>query len=398
MPSIERTITVAWRHQVYFTHGVFDAENPRLREVMINGEARLPRKALLVLDEALAKAQPTLVQQIHAYFKTHADTISLVSPPLIIEGGERAKNAFFHVSEIHSQIDRHHIDRHSYLICVGGGALLDMVGLAASTAHRGIRHVRIPTTTLSQNDSGVGVKNGINAFGKKNFIGSFSPPFAVINDFQFLATLSARDKRSGYVEAVKVACIRDRAFFEEIERDADALRDFEPSAMHRLIFRCAELHMNHIATSGDPFEFGSARPLDFGHWAAHKLEQLSEYRLRHGEAVAIGIALDVIYSRMMGHLPAADADRILRLLERLGFTLWSSELLHENTEGQLMLLEGLEEFREHLGGQLTITLLREIGTGFETHEMHRPRVFETLSELEQRHRAEGRHKIIPAHG
>ena len=398
MPSIERTITVAWRHQVYFTHGVFDAENPRLREVMINGEARLPRKALLVLDEALAKAQPTLVQQIHAYFKTHADTISLVSPPLIIEGGERAKNAFFHVSEIHSQIDRHHIDRHSYLICVGGGALLDMVGLAASTAHRGIRHVRIPTTTLSQNDSGVGVKNGINAFGKKNFIGSFSPPFAVINDFQFLATLSARDKRSGYVEAVKVACIRDRAFFEEIERDADALRDFEPSAMHRLIFRCAELHMNHIATSGDPFEFGSARPLDFGHWAAHKLEQLSEYRLRHGEAVAIGIALDVIYSRMMGHLPAADADRILCLLERLGFTLWSSELLHENTEGQLMLLEGLEEFREHLGGQLTITLLREIGTGFETHEMHRPRVFEALNELEQRHRAEGRHKIIPAHG
>ncbi len=398
MPSIERTITVAWRHQVYFTHGVFDAENPRLREVMINGEARLPRKALLVLDEALAKAQPTLVQQIQAYFKTHADTISLVSPPFIIEGGERAKNAFFHVSEIHSQIDRHHIDRHSYLICVGGGALLDMVGLAASTAHRGIRHVRIPTTTLSQNDSGVGVKNGINAFGKKNFIGSFSPPFAVINDFQLLATLSARDKRSGYVEAVKVACIRDRPFFEEIERDADALRDFEPSAMHRLIFRCAELHMNHIATSGDPFEFGSARPLDFGHWAAHKLEQLSEYRLRHGEAVAIGIALDVIYSRMMGHLPAADADRILCLLERLGFTLWSSELLHENTEGQLMLLEGLEEFREHLGGQLTITLLREIGTGFETHEMHRPRVFEALSELEQRHRAEGRHKIIPAHG
>ncbi len=398
MPSIERTITVAWRHQVYFTHGVFDAENPRLREVMINGEARLPRKALLVLDEALAKAQPTLVQQIQAYFKTHADTISLVSPPFIIEGGERAKNAFFHVSEIHSQIDRHHIDRHSYLICVGGGALLDMVGLAASTAHRGIRHVRIPTTTLSQNDSGVGVKNGINAFGKKNFIGSFSPPFAVINDFQLLATLSARDKRSGYVEAVKVACIRDRPFFEEIERDADALRDFEPSAMHRLIFRCAELHMNHIATSGDPFEFGSARPLDFGHWAAHKLEQLSEYRLRHGEAVAIGIALDVIYSRMMSHLPAADADRILRLLERLGFTLWSSELLHENSEGQLMLLEGLEEFREHLGGQLTVTLLREIGTGFETHEMHRPRVFEALSELEQRHRAEGRHKIIPAHG
>ena len=398
MPSIEHTIRVTWRHQVHFSQGVFNAENPLLRDVLVNGETRPPRKALLVLDEALAKAQPTLVRQIQAYFKTHADTLSLVCAPLIIEGGERAKNAYFHVSEIQSQIDRHHIDRHSYLICVGGGALLDMVGLAAATAHRGIRHVRIPTTTLSQNDSGVGVKNGINAFGKKNFIGTFSPPFAVINDFQLLATLTARDKRSGYVEAVKVACIRDRQFFEAIESDADALRDFEPAAMQRLIHRCAELHMNHIATSGDAFEFGSARPLDFGHWAAHKLEQLSEYRLRHGEAVAIGIALDVIYSREMGYLPVATADRILRLLERLGFALWTSELLHENDGGQLVLMDGLEEFREHLGGQLTITLLREIGVGFETHEMNLPRVLGALRELEQRHRAEGRHKIIHAHG
>ncbi|MSR67009.1 MAG: 3-dehydroquinate synthase [Pedosphaera sp.] len=398
MPRIEREITVRFRHQIHFTQGVFAAENPLLRDVLVNGESRPPRKALLVIDEALAKAQPTLTLQIQAYFKSHVDALVLACPPIIIEGGERAKNAYFHVSEIHSQIDRHHIDRHSYLICVGGGALLDMVGLAAATAHRGIRHVRIPTTTLSQDDSGVGVKNGINAFGKKNFIGTFAPPFAVINDFQLLATLSERDKRSGYVEAVKVACIRDGRFFETLEREAEALREFEPAAMQRLIHRCAELHMNHIATSGDPFEFGSARPLDFGHWAAHKLEQLSEYRLRHGEAVAIGIALDVIYSRLMGHLPAASADRILRLLDRLGFTLWSSELLHENNEGQLVLLEGLEEFREHLGGQLTITLLSEIGVGFETHEMHRPRVFDALRELEQRHHASDDRKIIPSHG
>jgi 3-dehydroquinate synthase len=110
--------------------------------------------------------------------------LKLVCPPLVLEGGERAKNSYFHVSEIQSQIDRFHIDRHSYVIAVGGGAILDLVGLAAATAHRGVRHVRIPTTTLSQDDSGVGEKNGINAFGKKNFIGTFTPPFAVINDFQ----------------------------------------------------------------------------------------------------------------------------------------------------------------------------------------------------------------------
>src|SRR5262249_15233888 len=212
--------------------------------------------------EALAHAQPALAEQIETWFAAPAAPARLVCPPLVIEGGERTKNSDFHVSQIHSQIDRHHIDRHSYVIGVGGGALLDMVGLAAATAHRGVRHVRLPSTTLSQADSGVGVKNGINAFGKKNFIGGFAAPFADINDFQLLASLSARDKRAGYVEAVKVALIRDPEFFEHLERSAAQLREFEAAAMQRVIHRCAELHVNHIATSGDPFEFGSARPLD----------------------------------------------------------------------------------------------------------------------------------------
>jgi 3-dehydroquinate synthase len=237
---------------------------------------------------------------------------------------------------------------------------------------------------LSQDDSGVGVKNGINAFGKKNFIGTFAPPFAVINDFKLLETLSDRDKRSGFVEAVKVALIRDAEFFDQIEAEAFKLRVFEPDAMKRLIFRSAELHLNHIATSGDPFEFGSARPLDFGHWAAHKLEQLSEYRLRHGEAVAIGIALDVIYSRRMGFLDRASERRILSLLELLGFELFANELLLVDTREKSILFGGLEEFREHLGGELTITLLREIGKGFEAHEIDLGQMHQAVQELEQR--------------
>jgi 3-dehydroquinate synthase len=289
----------------------------------------------------------------------------------------------------------HHIDRHSYVVAIGGGALLDMVGLASSTAHRGVRHLRIPTTTLSQADSGVGVKNGINAFGKKNFIGAFTPPFAVINDFQLLSSLSDRDKRNGYVEAVKVALIRDLEFYEWIEQQAANLAAFKPNAMEHLIYRCAELHVNHIATSGDPFEFGSARPLDFGHWAAHKLEQLSEYRIRHGEAVAVGIALDVIYGRRMGFMSAGDTDRILDLLENLGFELFANELLHEDESGTLQILNGLEEFREHLGGKLTITLLKALGQGFEVNEMNLPLVIESIHELRDR-QAGREQKIIPA--
>lgn len=395
MSSLERTITVTWRHQVHFTEGVFAPANNSLRDVLCDCPDTKPHKVLVVVDESLARADPSLVPSIEAWFARRSADLTLVCHPVIMEGGERVKNSYFHVSEIQSPMDRYHIDRHSYVIAVGGGALLDMVGLAASTAHRGVRHIRIPTTTLSQGDSGVGVKNGINAFGKKNFIGTFTPPFAVINDFQFLRSLPPRDKRIGYVEAVKVACIRDRAFFDEIEACADDLRDFAPEPMKRLIHRSAELHLNHIATSGDPFEFGSARPLDFGHWAAHKLEQLSEYKIRHGEAVAIGIALDVCYGRRIGMLDDASAERILGLLERLGFELYANELLYEGAEGELVVLAGLEEFREHLGGELTITLLEAIGRGVEVHAINLPKMLQSMYELKERHEKREK-KIIKA--
>ena len=237
---------------------------------------------------------------------------------------------------------------------------------------------------MSQADSGVGVKTAINAFGKKNFVGTFTPPFAVINDFNLLATLDPRDKRSGYVEAVKVACIRDANFFDELERAAAKLALFEPGAMKRLIRRCAELHLDHIATSGDPFEMGSARPLDFGHWVAHKLEQLSRFDISHGEAVAIGIALDVTYARNIGLLDGLSAGRILNLLERLGFKLFAGELLNTDVTDRLQVLSGLEEFREHLGGELTITLLKEIGHGVEVHEMEQQKIIEAIHELRGR--------------
>lgn len=383
MSLIQRSIQVGWRLRVHFTEDVFAPSNPVLKNALTDARSA-PRKALVVLDETLASAQPSLASQIEKYFSAHAGGLQLVCPPVIVEGGERAKNSRIYVNKIRSQINRHHIDRHSYLIAVGGGALLDVAGFAAATAHRGVRHIRIPTTTLSQADSGVGVKNGVNAFGKKNFIGAFSPPHAVINDFKLITTLEPRDKRAGYVEAVKVACIRDRKFFNEIERAVGKLAAFAPATMQRVIRRCAELHLDHIATSGDPFELGSARPLDFGHWSAHKLEQLSRFKIRHGEAVAIGIALDVVYSRNIGFLDAESAERILKLLNKLGFDLFADELLDSDARGRLQVIAGLEEFREHLGGELTITLLKEIGRGIEIHEMDLPKIVAAIHELRGR--------------
>jgi 3-dehydroquinate synthase len=381
MFAIERTIQVSFRHRVLFTEGVFGRNNPALRDVLWDPAAHGRARTLLVVDHNLAAAQPVLQQAIFDYFRAHQDKLELAGPPLVMPGGEGAKASLDHVYTVHAQIDQRHIDRHSFVIGVGGGALLDMVGFAAATAHRGCRHVRLPTTTLSQADSGVGVKNGVNAFGKKNFVGTFAPPFAVINDFKLLESLPQREKRAGYVEAVKVALIRDPDFFETLEREAELLAQFDPAAMRRVIRRCAELHVDHIAGGGDPFERGSARPLDFGHWSAHKLEQLTQYQLSHGEAVAVGIALDTLYSKRCGLLSPVAADRVLTLLRRLGFQLAVDALLDRDQSGDLRLLTGLEEFREHLGGALTITLLREIGVSTEVHTMDREHIQQSIEEL-----------------
>jgi 3-dehydroquinate synthase len=244
--------------------------------------------------------------------------------------------------------------------------------------------VRFPTTTLSQGDGGVGVKNGVNFAGKKNWVGSFAVPHAIINDFCFLKTLPPRELRHGLIEALKVSLIRDAEFFETMEAHADDLAALLPASVEPVVRRSAELHVEHIAGCGDPFELGSARPLDFGHWAAHKLEQVSQFRIAHGEAVAIGMALDLLYSVRADILPREVALRIIALIERMGFATYAAELLENTATGEPVILQGLEEFREHLGGQLTITLVPSIGSKVEVHEMNRAFILDALHELRDR--------------
>jgi 3-dehydroquinate synthase len=382
MNLIEREIHVSYQLRVHFTRQLFNTANPLLREVLA-GASQRPSRSMVVVDSGLASLAAAICPEIERYFARFPE-LTLVREPMILPGGEQVKSSLAAVWQILAAVEQFHMDRHSYLLVVGGGALLDAAGFAAATAHRGLRLVRIPTTTLSQADSGVGVKNGVNAFGKKNFIGTFAPPHAVINDYNFLDVLPGREKRAGLIEAVKVSLIRDSEFFDAIVKDVDRLRKFEPAALESLILRCAELHIDHIARSGDPFEFGSARPLDFGHWAAHKLEQISGFAIRHGEAVAIGIAIDVLYSSLAGLLDPGSAERVLSLIEALGFDLFSSHLLRLNPNGDLLILEGLKEFQEHLGGELTVTLLKRIGQGIEVHEIDERQVVKAIGLLRQR--------------
>jgi 3-dehydroquinate synthase len=381
LPDLDQEVVVRFRYPVRFTRGLLDPENRTLREVIESeGAARL----LVVIDEGVARAHPTMARDVQLYCAVHTAALELAAPPLIVPGGEAIKNQSGPVDEIRAAIDVCGVDRHSYVMAIGGGAVLDAVGYAAATAHRGVRLIRVPTTVLSQDDSAVGVKNGINAFGKKNFVGSFAPPHAVLNDFDLLDTLPDRDWRAGISEAVKVALLKDPAFFTWIEHHARELGERSMPAMAHLVHRSAELHLIHIATSGDPFELGSSRPLDFGHWAAHKLEQLTHHELRHGEAVAIGIALDSTYSYLTGSLRHADWHRIVTLFEAVGLPIWHPDMATPGSGGRPAVLAGLEEFREHLGGRLTIMLLERIGSGFEVHELDEAVLLEASDLLRRR--------------
>jgi len=397
MAPIVQRFDVSYTYPVHFTDDLFARANPILRDLLVAAPGREEAKALVVVDAGVADANPDLTNAIVAYFDDPLTSAILVEPPIAIEGGEAVKNTLTGVERIHAAIEYHGIDRQSYVVAIGGGALLDMAGYAAATAHRGVRLVRVPTTVLSQDDSGVGVKNSVNAFGKKNFLGTFAPPYAVINDMALLDRLPQREWTGGVSEAVKVALLKDAAFFAFLEANAPAIVARSRATMRHVIYRSAELHLQHIASAGDPFEFGSSRPLDFGHWSAHKLEQLSGYRWRHGEAVAIGISLDSTYAYLAGMLDESAWTRILGVFEALGLPTYAPEYtsVRDETTGKPAVLAGLDEFREHLGGQLTIMLLRDIGHGFEVHEMDEPTILRAIDLLASRSSTPGENPPHP---
>lgn len=366
MNFLEQSFSVKFDYKVYFTTDVFNPSNKDFKFFLDEHiESGTRQKILFIIDDGVVNTHPQLANQIKDYFKIYT-SVTLVQELVVIEGGESAKNDCRSLDTIIEAIDLNGIDRHSYVAAIGGGSVLDLAGFAAGIAHRGINHIRIPTTVLSQNDSGVGVKNSVNYKGKKNFLGTFVPPTAVFNDDIFLSKLNDRNWRSGISEAIKVALIKDENFFYWIGTNAGKLAHRDRDTMNYLIQRCAELHLQHIA-SGDPFELGSSRPLDFGHWSAHKLEQLTGFEVLHGEAVAMGIALDTVYSALLGMLSMEKAEQVIQLLMDLGFEITHPLLQLE--DGNNEILRGLQEFREHLGGRLTIMLLQDIGHGKEVHEI-----------------------------
>jgi 3-dehydroquinate synthase len=378
MSRYDFQIPVTFKHRIVFTRDAFSAGNPALAEILNEGGGR---RAVVFLEETVSELWPELQDEIQSYFAALDMDFRGIT---ILPGGESAKAEDHLVREVWAAIHTAHLDRHSYALAIGGGAFLDAVGYGAATAHRGVRLVRFPTTTLSQDDSGVGVKCAINAFGKKNWVGAFAVPYAVINDFRFLQSQDEETRRGGLIEAVKVALVRDRGFFEWIETNLAELAALDPETLETCVEKSALLHARHIATGGDPFETGSSRPLDFGHWAAHKLEAMTSYQLSHAPAVGVGLALDTLYSARIGWLDPSTANQVLEVLEGLQVAIYHPALDWLDPAGKRRVFDGLDEFREHLGGRLTVLLLEDLGRGIDVHELDEGLLAECIDELKTR--------------
>jgi 3-dehydroquinate synthase len=386
---LDSAVAPRFAHRVRFTRGALDAANPALRALFESDAGIAARRAVVVIDAGLAAARPSLDAELRAYFAAHAGAVPAICDTVTVPGGEDAKADTRVADLVVDLVERHRIDRKSFVIAVGGGAVLDAAGYGAAIAHRGVRLVRIPTTVLAQDDAAMGVKNGVNRFGKKNFVGAFAVPFAVLCDELLLESLPDAVYRAGFSEAVKIALLKDPAYFARLERDAARIAARDLDAASPAIRRSAELHLRHIVDGGDPFEANEARPLDFGHWAAHRLESMSNHAVSHGDAVALGLLLDCRYSNLKGWLSDAGLARIRACMAALGLPMRHA-LLAETSA----LLAGLEEFREHLGGRLTITMLRSVAggsaaaapeaeqfAGFEVHELDPGLVARAASEL-----------------
>ena len=363
---------VATHHRVWWVSDVLHRGGEAWKDVL----SGLEGACVAFVDSGVASAWPEVAERLHACVHEGGQGRLRLAAVETMPGGERCKDGMHEANRVLQACFDHGISRRGAVIAVGGGAVLDAAGFGAAMAHRGVPLLRLPTTTLAQDDSAMGVKCGVNAFGQKNAVGAFAAPHAVLCCRRLLGSLPQEHWIGGFSEAVKIALLRDSGLLDRIERDAATIVARDLDTAWPVIQRSAWLHREHILGGGDPFELGSGRPLDHGHWAAHRLESLSGWTLPHGQAVAVGLALDACLAHVMGLLSAETRDRVLRVLGALGLP-----VRHPLLEPADRLAEGLEQFRQHLGGALAVPLLREVGRCEDVAEVPRMAVNEAVRRL-----------------
>ena len=232
-----------------------------------------------------------------------------------IPDGEAAKDVTV-AANLWSRLAAHHVTRCDALVGVGGGAVTDLAGFTAATWLRGIRHVLVPTTLLAVADAAIGGKTGINVPAGKNLVGAFHSPIGVLADLSALASLPAAEYRSGLAEVIKAGFIADPVILDLIGADPASAAIPGGPAERELVERA--VRMKAAVVSADPREAGRRETLNYGHTLGHAIERAEGYRIRHGEAVSIGMVFAAAVARLAGRLDAATADLHRQVLSAVG--------------------------------------------------------------------------------
>jgi len=294
---------------------------------------------------------------------------------IVFPGGEKSKTMATAVT-VAEELLRRGADRTTGLIALGGGVVGDLTGFVASIFMRGIACVQFPTTLMAQVDSSIGGKTGVDLPAAKNMLGTFHQPKAVFADLSFLRTLPAAEMSNGLAEIVKCAVIDDPGLLEILESRAAVLkRGDDLDALLPVIARTGEIKKKIVEI--DEKEHGLRRILNFGHTLGHAIEAAAAYAIPHGEAVSIGMAGALALSERLGHLPAADRERIVALLQRMDLPVRLPGGLDSED-----IMAGMERDKKKAGGMVHFVLLKRPGMPFVNGGIPTERIRETIAALQ----------------
>ncbi|MGB2131159.1 MAG: 3-dehydroquinate synthase [Marinobacterium sp.] len=325
------------------------------------------RQVMVVSNETVAPLYlDVLLQQLEGF---QVDTV-------ILPDGEQYKD-LEHVNRMFDALlDRRH-NRTTTLIALGGGVVGDMTGFAAACYQRGVAFIQVPTTLLSQVDSSVGGKTGVNHPQGKNMIGAFHQPQLVLADTDVLNTLPERELSAGLAEVIKYGLIYDADFLEWLEQNMVRLRAREPEALAHAIYRSCAIKAEIVAQ--DERESGMRALLNLGHTFGHAIETDRGYgQWLHGEAVGAGTMMAADLSARLGWLNQADLDRIKALLLAAGLPVHAPADMTPERFKSLMAVD-----KKVLDGQLRLVLLKQLGQGVVTADFAVQKLDATLTAGEQ---------------
>ena len=284
-----------------------------------------------------------------------------------IPGGDQTKN-INQLNEIIEKVLTYGIDRQNVIIAFGGGVIGDIAGFAASILLRGINYIQVPTTLLSQVDSSVGGKTGINSKIGKNLIGSFHQPQAVLADINILKTLPNREFRAGFAEVVKYGLIKDLEFFNWLNQEYDSIFIYDKIKLQKMITKSCEIKAKII--KNDEKEGGKRALLNLGHTFAHAIESFGNFdgRIIHGEAVSIGICLAFKLSNKLCFCSTDDTKKVINLFQKskLPTSLHDIKKLSISTSGMIQKFKLDKKNRQN---ELTFILNKRIGESFIKHNV-----------------------------